>query len=112
MSQRYAVRPMQRVFSGLNDAGQSLMEKFAQRREEMGDKHLTHPSKAVQRQPSPIGPAAWAVPRLLIGDGEDAGTVVWDLTFNGNAAHSVTDKFGNIHKPRALVYEDEQPKNR
>jgi len=112
MSQRYAVRPMQRVFTDLSDAGKSLMDKFAQRRAEMGDKHLTHPSKAVQRQRPPLGPAAWAVPRLLTGDGEEAGTVVWDLTFNGNEAHSVTDKFGNIHKPRALVYEDEQPKNR
>lgn len=107
-ARRYDVQPHSRVFINPSEAGQTLQQKVDARKAEMGANYLCHKDNVITKDTPPKRPAAWMVPRLLIGDTEEAGTVTWDLTFNGNAAYSVVDKHGKTHKPRALVFEDEQ----
>lgn len=119
--QRYAVQPTPRVFIHPSEAGKALQEKVEARKAEMGANYLCHEDNVVRKQPEPKGPVAWMIPSILSFEGaltvhdvtpeqqkELQGTVTWKLSFLGDA-HAVVDKYGKTHKPRALVFADEQP---
>lgn len=120
MTRRYDVQPLDRVFVNPTEAGQTLQQKVDARKAEMGANYLCHKDNVITKHVEPKRPVAWMVPSLVTFAGalavhgatpeqqkELEGTVQWKLTFLGDAS-SVVDKFGKTHKPRALVFQDEQ----
>ena len=123
-ARRYDVQPHSRVFVNPSEAGQNLQQKVDARKAEMGANYLCHKDNVITKDSTPKRPAAWMIPRILSFDGATAvhdvtpeqqkelqGTVVWSLSFLGDAP-SVVDRYGKTHKPRALVFEDEQSNTR